>query len=139
MNRTLTARDLMAFDNTALPIEGCNRLEIAVALNEYESAGIRPAQWPERVLLDIEKTAADWLARNPSRVPVAVTYGIEQQDGARDVCVMIVHHKLKAPPADAQQPTQRSAGEGAPAAAGSPGLPPAQPLPEQCRVGGCGD
>jgi hypothetical protein len=91
---TIVEHSAPAFAASSLDLDGCSRLEIARALNEFElkAEGLahRFDSWPDSVRRDFEKILADWHARNANRTVVLQSSAIW-----RGVALLILHHAAK--------------------------------------------
>lgn len=139
----MTARPKIARDIFALPAPSeaeraaCHIRCVQVSLFEIEDCGDgAPWQaWPEVPCRLIEREVNGWLKDMAGvRIVGAATFCKKQPGKVGCVGVTIYHHGLLA-----ADPPRASSGSTSPAGQGLAGSPVTQPVPEQCRIGGCGE
>lgn len=115
----------------------CHVLNVQVSLFEIEECtnGAPWQAWPEVPRKLVEREVNGWLAR---AVGISISGAIPfciKAPGKVGCCGVTIYHS--APPA--ADPPRASSGDAPPAGQGLAGSPAAQPIPEQCRIGGCGE
>ncbi|MBI5112893.1 MAG: hypothetical protein HZA68_13070 [Rhodovulum sp.] len=76
-------------------IEGCDRLEITVALFPDERAEAAWETWPAQVQRRVTAAYEAWQQRQPDRVVVAITTAAVPVNG-RQVVALVIHHRRQA-------------------------------------------